>query len=302
MIKRMITLGLVAVLGVATLAGCGQPPEPEAEIVSREEVSTYKKYADRVVTEAITYTSDGLKIKGYILRPKEYEGQLPILVYNRGGNRNFGKIVLEKSSTLAYMAEKGYMVVASQYRGGGGSEGEDEFGGADVNDVTNLLKLAKDLPETDPDRVFMFGASRGGMMTYQALRNRDDVLAAAVSCGLSDARLGYEDRLDMQDVYRELVGGSPEQKEAAYSDRSMVDWADTLSTPFLIQHGTADKHVAFSQAEAAVAKLEENGIAVEFKVYEDADHSFSGKWKEMIDTVLVYFGENGGVVYEVAEE
>ena len=30
---------------------------------------------------------------------------------------------------------KGYVVVASQYRGCGGSEGQDELGGSDVNDV-----------------------------------------------------------------------------------------------------------------------------------------------------------------------
>ena len=31
------------------------------------------------------------------------------------------------------------IVVGSQYRGGGGSEGKDEFGGDDLNDVINAI-------------------------------------------------------------------------------------------------------------------------------------------------------------------
>jgi len=42
--------------------------------------------------------------------------------------------------------EAGYVTVGSQYRGGGGSEGTDAFGGADVEDVLNLVALLKRLP------------------------------------------------------------------------------------------------------------------------------------------------------------
>ncbi len=66
----------------------------------------------------------------------------------------------------------GFVVVASQYRGADGGEGKEEYGGADIADVLNLIPLAKSLGYADMKNVFMFGNSRGGMMTYLALKNQ----------------------------------------------------------------------------------------------------------------------------------
>ena len=47
-------------------------------------------------------------------------------------------------------------MIASNYRGSPGSEGQEEFGGADVNDVLNLLPLIDSLKdEIDPARIGM---------------------------------------------------------------------------------------------------------------------------------------------------
>jgi dipeptidyl aminopeptidase/acylaminoacyl peptidase len=77
--------------------------------------------------------------------------------------------------------------VASQYRGNAGGEGKEEFGGRDVDDVLNLIKLLISLPQADAKRIGMYGWSRGGMMTYQALARSDQVAAAIVGAGVTDA-------------------------------------------------------------------------------------------------------------------
>jgi len=46
---------------------------------------------ERVVVEQITYVSDGLKIKGYIARPKA-AGVYPTIIWNRGGFRDRGAL------------------------------------------------------------------------------------------------------------------------------------------------------------------------------------------------------------------
>ena len=51
-----------------------------------------------------------------------------------------------------------------------GSEGRDEMGGADVDDLMDVLPLARSLAYVDTNNLFMYGESRGGMMTYQAVR------------------------------------------------------------------------------------------------------------------------------------
>jgi dienelactone hydrolase len=86
------------------------------------------------------------------------------------------------------------VVVGSQYRGAAGSEGKDEFGGADLNDVMNLLPLLEALPNADPSRIGMAGFSRGALMTYLALTKTDRIKAAVVA-GYG----GFQERCRAQD-------------------------------------------------------------------------------------------------------
>jgi hypothetical protein len=100
-------------------------------------------YSDeQIEIHDITYLSDGLKVKGYMAQPKS-AGKHPVIIWNRGGNREFSLVEPDK---LKPYARHGYIAVASQYRGNGGSEGHEEFGASDVNDVLNLIPLIRSLP------------------------------------------------------------------------------------------------------------------------------------------------------------
>ena len=67
---------------------------------------------------AITYMSDGLRVNGFLGRPRA-EGVHPAIIYNRGGFREYGAL---EGWEVALFAEAGYVSVASQYRGNAGSE------------------------------------------------------------------------------------------------------------------------------------------------------------------------------------
>ena len=92
--------------------------------------------------EEITYLSDGLRIKGYVLTPAE-AGKHPCIIFNRGGNPTLDSLTRESMirGRMARLASAGYFIAASHYRQGGGSEGKDEYGGNDVHDVLNLIPL-----------------------------------------------------------------------------------------------------------------------------------------------------------------
>ena len=62
---------------------------------------------------------------------------------------------------LEYLASRGYVVAASQYRGNLYSEGRDEYGGQDVDDILNLIAKVKKLSYVDRENIFMIGFSRG---------------------------------------------------------------------------------------------------------------------------------------------
>ena len=104
--------------------------------------------------------------------PKKRATRAPTIVYNRGGSGEFGAIRIGWlfTGTIAALARAGYIVIASQYSGVAGGEGVDEMGGSDLQDVLNLHKIIKGLSFCDAKRIGMYGFSRGGIMTYRALR------------------------------------------------------------------------------------------------------------------------------------
>lgn len=201
----------------------------------------------RTKVQRITYLSDGLKVKGYLIEPTA-PGPHPCIIFNRGGNRDFGMIT--DGLLLRYlvpMASWGYVVVASQYRGVDGGEGHEEFGGADVNDVLNLLPLLAQVPSADTTRVGMVGGSRGGLMTYLALTRTTRIKAAVVLAGMADAFRSVAERPEMgTNVMAELIPGYATNRDSVLATRSPVRWADRLcpTTPIMLLHGTADWRVS----------------------------------------------------------
>lgn len=233
---------------------------------------------DAVEIRSITYLSDGLRVKGYLVAPKA-GGKLPCVIYNRGGNREFSALTNRSAALqLGRIASWGYVVVASQYRGNAGGEGAEEFGGADVNDVLNLVPLLEAHPRADASRIGMYGWSRGGMMTYLALARTDRIAAAVVGAGMADAFDNVARRPDMESgVFAELVPGFAKDREAALASRSAVRWADRLAkqTPILLLHGSADWRVHPGEAMRLANRLLELKRPFRLLMLEGGDHGLS---------------------------
>jgi dipeptidyl aminopeptidase/acylaminoacyl peptidase len=233
---------------------------------------------DAVEVSSIAYLSDGLKVKGYLAVPR-MGSDLPCVIYNRGGNREFGALNDRMAgSVLARIASWGYVVAASQYRGNAGGDGKEEFGGQDVNDIVNLLPLLKSLPQADAARVGMYGWSRGGMMTYLALARTDRIAAAVVVAGLADLSDTASRRPEMErGVFAELIPDYARDKDAALAARSVVRWAEKLhkKTPILVLHGTSDWRIHPSQALAIASRLYESRHPFRFVLFEGGEHGLT---------------------------
>jgi len=241
------------------------------EIIRADEIETPEEFSGKVRTYSIRYRSDECEVEGYAAAPAEGEGPYTAIIYNRGGNREFGCL---KPEAVCRFAAHGYVVLGSQYRGNCGGTGQEEFGGSDIRDVIHLTDLALALPCVQKEGVYMAGRSRGGMMTYKACTLDGRIKAAAVLAGLADSVMMYELREDsMKQVYHELVGGSPEECPEAFRERSAVCWADKIIPPILICQGTADWRVAPEQAYKMKDALDAAGKESKLIVYEGADHS-----------------------------
>ncbi len=242
------------------------------------------QYLDSVHCEKIMYISDGLRVVGYLLYPQK-SGKYPGIVYNRGGNKEFGKITIKKAGAiLARVASWGYVVVASQYRGNDGGEGHEEFGGADVDDVLNLIPLLKDNNMVIPDKLGIYGWSRGGMMTYLTLMRTNEFKAACVGGGLSDLYLMMSSRNDnFETVYQEVIPNYETDKKKALDSRSAIKNVDKISktTPVLMLHGSADWRVVPQMALDMANKFLEYKVPYRLIIFEGGDHGLYEHRKEV---------------------
>ncbi len=250
------------------------------------------KYLDSIELSWITYNSDGLKIKGMMARPKK-DGKYPCIIYNRGGNRDFGALkVDQRSLNLAKLASHGYIVIASQYRGNGGSEGQEEFGGKDVNDVLNLMDVLGEIEEADTTRVGMYGWSRGGMMTYLALSKSNKIKTAIVGGAVSDIHQTIRERPEMEEkVISQLIPDYQTHKTEELDKRSSIKWVNKFpkNKPILMLHGNADQQVNVTQSIRLAAELDKSNIPYKLKIFEGDDHSLSQYKIEVNDLILDWF-------------
>ena len=234
----------------------------------------------------IRYMSDSLEVIGFIATPESIQSKFPVIIYNRGGNREFGKITEQLFRYFSFLCSHGYVVIASQYRGNDGGEGQDEFGGRDVNDILNLFPLIESLPFADKDKVVMLGFSRGGMMTYLAIKEGAPLKAAAVVGGISDLILAGKNRPNMKDMMEyELIGTD----ENEYLKRSAVYWPEKLTVPLLIVHGSEDWRANVAQATVLATKLDSLNYDHQLVVIEGGDHGLSAHKKQRNNLIFDWF-------------
>jgi len=235
-------------------------------------------YLNSITLEEITYESNGNKVKGYLAYPKAKE-KYPAIIYNRGGNLNFGALNIYKATfILARLASWGYVVVGSQYSGNaGGTGGKDEFGGAELNDILNLVPLLGNMENADTTKLGLYGWSRGGMMTYITLRKSNRFKAAVVGGGLSDLYMMKKTRPVMEEVYVDLIPNYAQNIKKCLDDRSAIRFADKISknTPILMVHGTADWRVVPEMALDLSKAFIKAKIPHRLVLFEGGDHGLN---------------------------
>lgn len=228
------------------------------------------------ITEKITYISDELKINGYVAYPKNMRKKYPCIIWCRGGLGNSGAIdEFNARGIFGQIASWGYVVFASQYRGNAGSEGKDEFGGNDLNDVLNLIPLADEIDCADKYSWGIEGWSRGGMMVYLLL-TKTNIFKAAVTIGalshidFDSPNSDFINRLiELNKI--ELNGESI--PELCYN-RSVMNFPEKISkeTKLLMIHGTADDRVSVNQSIEFAEELEKLNHSYKLELIENGDH------------------------------
>ena len=242
----------------------------------------YKNFS-AVQLFSITYHNQGLTIAGYLALPPADQSveTYPAIIFNRGGTGPKGALTPESAAMyIVLYASWGYVVAASQYRGSGGSEGLEEWGGNDIEDAKALLQLLISLPYVDKERIGLIGGSRGGMMALMMLRSMNN-FKAAVTIG---APTYFHDIPKDSYIYKTFAHyqDSAEKIKQEELKRSAVTFADELckSTPLLVLHGTGDKRVDPMHSFTLCIALQKANHPYKLIMYENADHILAGRRDE----------------------
>ena len=235
--------------------------------------------------EKLAYWSANLKVFAYLYSPVRQGGKQPAIIFNRGSfvRDEFAGEVLAMFHRLA---QAGFVVLAPMYRQSGGGEGRDEMGGADLADLMATVGVAEAIGTIDTSNLFMYGESRGGMMTYQAMRDGYPLRAAAVYGAFSDLRAFIESSAESRAAAPGIWPDFEQNAEAIYERRSALRWPERLHAPLLIMHGGSDRTVSPSQSLALAARLEQLGRPYELVIREGDNHVLSD-WRAQRDAHAV---------------
>jgi dipeptidyl aminopeptidase/acylaminoacyl peptidase len=297
---RRILPGMMAATLLAAAPVAAQQAEPVAlpayaavkGLNHYADAATYAAAADdkRFRMERIAYQSDGITVYAYVYRPAKAGAARPTIVFNRG-SWTWPSFAAEMLPMAHRMAEKGYVVVAPMYRGSGGAAGRDEMGGADLDDLFNLLPALRAMPFVDPAYLYLYGESRGGMMVYQALRDGFPAKAAAVYGGFTDLDSLLGDA-QWAKAGEAIWPDLSTHRAAIVERRSALHWPEKISAPILIMQGGEDKSINPVQSLKMAEALSALGKPYELIIMAGEGHVLTGRAVERDDRTARWFADH----------
>jgi dipeptidyl aminopeptidase/acylaminoacyl peptidase len=304
--KLALGLFVLTIFGVAAPAAVGKSfadgqvvEELAYSFPAYGKVEGIEFYTDRTEYEAsvndsafrfrkLKYVSDGLKVVAYLYQPTQTGSKkLPLIIFNRGSGPAGDSAPL-LVSLFHRLAAQGFVVLAPQYRGSDGGEGHDEIGGADMDDVKNLIPLARSLGFVDINNVFMYGESRGGMMTYQAIRDAFPINAAAVFGAFTDLEVMNQPPY-VQKLIPQIWPDYDTHKEEIIRRRSAKYWPEKFYVPVLIMNGGADQQVDPSQPLQLALQLQQLGKTYGLIIYSGDNHFLQSNRDDRDRKALAWF-------------
>jgi dipeptidyl aminopeptidase/acylaminoacyl peptidase len=243
-----------------------------------------------VEPELVWYeAADGQKVPAFLFVPPDLDRSKKhpaiVWIHGDGHNQNYDGWHVERNYAVyysfhQYLLQRGYVVIAPDYRGsiGYGKAWRQgvflDVGGKDSRDATEAATYLKTLGYVDPNRIGVWGLSYGGFFTLLALVDAPKTFACGVNvAGVVDYRMYYEDPWHGAWTYGRLR--APEDNPKAYDVASPLSRMERLERPLLILHGTADVNVPYLHSVRLVDDLLARRKDFEFMAYPGEFHYFT---------------------------
>ncbi len=230
---------------------------------------------------------EGHRLQGIVTFPSGYIGGklYPFLVLPHGGPE--ANDFLYFDTWAHYIAGLGYVVMQPQYRGSTGYGSDflnsiyQHFGDRAYSDVDSATDYAISQGWADAKRLAIFGWSAGGFMTSWTITQTNRYRAAIEGAGITDW-LSFIPTSDVQQI--DYDQRWQEKDVEPFLKFSAVMFADKVTTPLLILHGTNDIRVPMLQGLEFYALLAERGKTVRMVTYPGAPH-FPTLWEQRLNVL-----------------
>ncbi len=238
----------------------------------------------------IVRSRDRLDMVSYLTLPPGERGPrparpLPMVLAVHGGP--WARDVYGYDSEHQWLANRGYAVLAVNYRGSSGfgkafvNAGDLEWGGRMHDDLIDAVKWAVAEGVAEPGRVAIYGASYGGYAALVGATFTPEAFRCAVSIvGPSNLETFIASIPPYwQSFYENLVRriGDPrtEAGRALLKARSPLTRAGAIARPLLILQGANDPSVKRAESDQIVAAARARGLPVTYVLYPDEGHGFT---------------------------
>ncbi len=239
--------------------------------------------------QPIRYTArDGLEIPAYLTVPRGVDPEnLAVVALIHGGP--WARDTWGYRSTVQFLANRGYAVLQPNFRGSAGfgktflNAGNNEWGDAMQDDITDGVKHLIEQGIADPDRVCIMGGSYGGYATLAGMVFTPDLYACGVNIvGVSNLITLINSIPPYWGPIREMFVrrmGDPDTEEgrAQLERQSPINHVDNIARPLLVIHGANDPRVRQAEADQIVVAMRERELPVEYIVAPDEGHGFRGR-------------------------
>lgn len=251
---------------------------------------------DGFTAQLFSFTTSGKKVTGQINVPDK-EGSYPLVLMFRGYvDQTIYSTGIGTKSAGDYFSENGFITVAPDFLGYGGSDKESgnifETRFQTYTTALDLLNSLSSITGWDKKNLFIWGHSNGGQIALTLLeitqREIPTTLWAPVSKPFPYSILYYTDESEDRGklIRKELSAFEGDYDPDLYS---LDLYFDRINASLQLHQGTLDDAVPKEWSDSLVKKLESLDKSIDYFVYPGADHNLKPSWNTVVLRDLSFF-------------
>lgn len=253
---------------------------------------------DLVETAVVRFKArDGMEIPNILWKPHQAtaSSKAPAVLLIHGGPG--GQTTRAWNYLAQYLANHGYVVLGVNNRGSSGygktfyAADDGKHGREPLWDCVDAKAYLQTLDYVDRDKIGIMGGSYGGYMTLAALAFQPDEFKVGVDIfGVSNWVRTLESIPPYWESFRKALYqeiGDPATQKDFLIETSPLFHADKIKKPLLVLQGANDPRVIKPESDEIVAAVKQNGVPVEYVVFEDEGHGFAKKENQIESSAAI---------------